>query len=150
MNMNLSSLLPAMVLLPASLLLAQVEVKEAESPKVSAARTQYQKLAHEYNVLQVDYGQRMQKVTRSEEYRKLRLERDRDGMRELTSKVKRPDVADFVARCQEAAKQHAEVKRRIAPYKREWNDGSKGGGAECDGHGRPAEQAEPTANSEHV
>jgi len=107
MNMSLTSLLPAMVLLPASLLFAQVEAKEAAKPKVSAAKKQHQKLAGEYSTVQADYRKRMKKITDTDEYRKLRRERDRDGMRELTSKVKRPDVAGFVARFQEAAKQHA-------------------------------------------
>ncbi len=105
--MNIRSLLPAMVLLPASLLLAQGEVKEAASPKLSEANKHYQKLVDEYNAVQDDYGKRIQKVTRSDEYKKLRKARDRKGIRALTSKVERPDVAGFVTRFQAGAKQHA-------------------------------------------
>ncbi len=105
--MNIRSLLPAMVLLPASLLLAQGEVKEAASPKLSEANKHYQKLVDEYNAVQDDYRKRIQKVSRSDEYKKLRKALDRNGTRALTSKVERPDVAGFVTRFQAGAKQHA-------------------------------------------
>ena len=105
--MNIRSLLPAMVLAPASLLFAQAEITEAAKPKLSEANKQYQSLVAEYDAVQADYRKRMQKVQRSDEYKELRRDGDRDGIRALTRQVERPDVAGFVTRFQAGAEQHA-------------------------------------------
>lgn len=104
--------LPGLVVLLPCVVQAQGDPAQAVSSRAKSAGPGFEALHREFVKAKCDYMEKVNELVASEEYKKLRKERDFASLRKLFTKLKRPG-ADFVERFVEAARPHEGTKAEL-------------------------------------